>query len=83
MPQISSSLIAGRIAPNLTEKLSPEERKQLEQAGEAFETMMLEKILASARTQDKPDEWRNMADRRFAEMLAKSQPLGVTRMITK
>ena len=82
MPEISSSLIAGRLAPNLSEPMSAPERKELEKAGQAFEAMMLEKLLASARPEGKSNDWRSMADRRFAEMLAETQPLGITRMMT-
>ncbi len=59
------------------------EAAQLAKAARDFEAMLLGKILESARPEmnGQQAEWRSMADRKLAETLAASSPLGVARML--
>ncbi len=55
----------------------------LRKAGQDFEALLLEKLLASANPRPSGPEadWRAMADRRLAADLAAASPLGVARML--
>lgn len=59
------------------------DRQALAKAGQAFEAMLLEKIMASARPAVSGTEadWRAMADAEVAKSLARHSPLGVARLV--
>lgn len=61
------------------------ERQALAKAGQAFEAMLLEKLLASARPQTSGPEgdWRSIADAQVARSLAENSPLGIARLLEK
>lgn len=63
----------------------PAQRKALRQAGEQFEALMLERMLASARPAASGPEadWRAMADRQVAQSLAAQSPLGLAALIER
>ncbi|WP_448577670.1 hypothetical protein [Thermaurantiacus sp.] len=66
----------------------PADRGEVKAAAEAFEALVLQEILRSARTQGLSDsplvaggEWRDLADRHLAEAMAKGAPLGLARLL--
>ena len=73
------------IAPLSAPVAAPAEAKALRQAGEQFEALMLERLLASARPPATGPEadWRAMADRQVAQSLAAQSPLGLADLIAR
>lgn len=63
----------------------PADAKALRQAGEQFEAMMLERLLAAAHpAATGPDaDWRAMADRQVAQSLAAQSPLGLADLLAR
>lgn len=64
------------------------DQKQAKAAAEAFEALILHEILRSARAQSLADspltsggEWRDLADRHLADVMAKGAPLGLARLL--
>lgn len=59
------------------------EQQALAKAGTAFEALILEKLLASARTGSASGagQWHDLANRALAESLADASPLGVKNIL--
>ncbi len=59
--------------------------RALRKAGEQFEALMLERLLASARpaSSGPQSDWRSMADRVVAETLARQSPLGFATLLER
>jgi len=59
------------------------EAVQLAKAARDFEALLIGKILESARPEmsGQQAEWRSMADRKLAETLVASSPLGIAKML--
>lgn len=59
------------------------EAAQLAKAAGDFEALLIGKILESARPEmsGQQAEWRSMADRKLAESLVASSPLGIAKML--
>lgn len=57
----------------------------LRQAGQAFEALVLEKLMKTTRPaiSGAEGEWRTMADRQTAAELARSSPLGLAHLLEK
>lgn len=60
-----------------------DEKAALAQAGAAFEALILEKMIASARQQGAGDDLRALGERQLAENLARTSPLGIARLLEK
>lgn len=60
------------------------ERQALARAAQAFEALMLEKLLAAAAPDSGPDaEWRSFGTRAVAADLARGSPLGIAKLLEK
>lgn len=59
------------------------EKSALATAGAAFEALILEKMIASARRQGAGDDLRALGERQLAENLARTSPLGIARLLEK
>lgn len=59
------------------------EAAQLTKAARDFEALLIGKILESARPEmsGQQAEWRSMADRKLAQTLVASSPLGIAKML--
>ncbi|MFA7440892.1 MAG: hypothetical protein WCZ66_07955 [Sphingomonadaceae bacterium] len=57
----------------------------LRQAGQAFEALVLEKLMKSARpaVSGAEGEWRSLADRQVAAEISRSSPMGLAHLLEK